>query len=353
MTESRRRVNDPSIFDRGIVVSIQYLRGLAAMAVVLSHVAGHAGLTFAAGAAGVDVFFVISGFVMWTVTSRRPTKPGPFMVDRLTRIAPPYMLLTVAVYLIASYLPGVFPNMRTSLPHMLMSALFIPHINLFGEPFPQVVPGWTLTYEIFFYILFAAGLLAPVRQRAWTCTAAIGLLVGIGLLTHSAFEAVNTYTNPLLLEFAAGLWLGVAWKSDSLPRARWGGIVLLAGLTAFAGWEILFGTQPQGFRAFVWGVPATLIVAGLLTIEQRLGLMRSPFLLLLGNASYSIYLTNVFVAAAAWRALGHISLPGYFGAAIVASAAGGVMFWRVVERPITQLARRCFHRPAMAEKLLA
>lgn len=330
---------------QGVVLSIQYLRGLAAIAVALSHVAGHAGLTFETGAAGVDVFFVISGFIMWTVASRRPTRPGPFMVDRLTRIAPPYMLLTIAIYLIASNIPGAFPNMRTNLSHMILSALFIPHIDPSGTAFPQIVPGWTLTYEIFFYLLFAVGLLAPVRRRAWVCTAAIGLLVGIGLLTHSAWAAVNTYTNPLMMEFAIGLWLGVAWDAKGLPSPRWGGAALLAGLAALVAWEFLSGVQPQGPRALVWGVPAMLIVAGALTIEQRRGLRRSRFMLLLGNASYSIYLVNVFVVAAAWRVLGHVSVAGYLVAAVVASAAGGVVFWHVVERPITRLARHWFHRP--------
>jgi exopolysaccharide production protein ExoZ len=348
----RRQANDPPSGDRGVVVSIQYLRGLAAMAVGLSHIAGHPGLTFEIGAAGVDVFFVISGFIMWTVTSRRPTKPGSFMIDRLTRIAPPYMLLTITVYLIASYIPGAFPNMRTNLSHMILSALFIPHIDLFGKAFPQIVPGWTLTYELFFYLLFAGGLLAPVRQRAWICTAVISLLVVVGLLTHSAYEAVKTYTNPLLMEFAAGLWLGVAWNAKRLPSARWGGLALLVGLTAFVAWELLSGVQPQSSRAFVWGVPAFLIVAGLVTVELRLGLVRFPLLLLLGNASYSIYLVNVFVVAATWRVLAHISVSGYFVAAIIVSAAGGVVFWRIVERPITQLARHWFHRPAIMKSLV-
>lgn len=334
--------------DRGIILSIQYLRGLAAIAVGLSHVAGHPGLAFETGAAGVDVFFVISGFVMWTVTSRRPTKPGSFLVDRLTRIAPPYMLLTIATYLVAKYIPGAFPNMRTNLSDMILSALFIPHKDLYGSAFPLIVPGWTLTYELFFYLLFAGALLAPVRRRAWICTAAISLLIGVGSLIQSDFAAVETYTNPLLLEFAAGLWLGVAYNAERLTSARWGGVSLLAGLSAFVAWEFLSGVQPGGSRAIVWGVPALLIVAGLLTIERRHGLRRSPLLLLLGNASYSLYLVNVFVVAATWRVMSHQWLPGYFLAAMIASTVVGVACWRTVERPVTQLARHWFHRPAVS-----
>ncbi len=343
----QRQVIGSSSGDRGILLSIQYLRGLAAMAVAISHIAGYPGLTSATGAAGVDVFFVISGFIMWTVTSQRTVKPGSFMIDRLTRVAPPYMLLTVAIYLIANYVPGAFPNMRTNLSHLILSALFIPHIDPYGKAFPLVVPGWTLTYEIFFYIVFSVGLLTPVRRRAWICTAAFSMLVGIGLLTHSDIEAVNTYTNPLLMEFVAGLWLGVAWNSRKLPSKQWGGIAFVAGIAALTTWEMLYGTQPIGLRALVWGVPAALIVVGLLIIEQSVGLVRSRFLLLLGNSSYSIYLVNVFVVAATWRVMSHAPIWVFFVTAIVTSIVGGVVFWRVVERPLTRLARHQFHRPTV------
>jgi len=338
--------------DRGVVLSIQYLRGLAAMAVAVSHIAGHPGLTCATGAAGVDVFFVISGFIMWTVTSQRPVKPGSFIIDRLTRVAPPYMLLTIAIYLIVNYVPGGFPNMRTNLSHMILSVLFIPHTDPYGRGFPLVVPGWTLTYEIFFYTLFAVGLLAPVRRRAWICTAVFSILVGAGLLTYSDNEAVNTYTNPLLMEFVAGLWLGVAWNAQKLPCKKWGGIAFFAGIAGLAAWEMLSGTQPLGLRALVWGLPATLIVVGLLTIEQRVRLVRSRFLLLLGNSSYSIYLVNVFVVAATWRVMNRAPILVYFVTAIVISIVGGVIFWQIVERPITRLARHRFHRPTVTGSAL-
>ena len=169
------------------------------------------------------------------------------------------------------------------------------------------------------------------------------------MLTHSDIEAVNTYANPLLMEFVAGLWLVVAWNSRKLPSKQWGGITFVAAIAAFTAWEMLYGTQPLGLRALVWGVPATLIVEGLLIIEQSVGLVRSRFLLLLGNASYSIYLVNVFVVAATWRVMRHAPVWAFFVTAIVASIVGGVIFWRVVERPHTRLARHQFYRPTVMQ----
>lgn len=332
--------------NQNTVLSIQYLRGMAALAVALSHIAGHPGLSLETGAAGVDVFFVISGFVIWTVTSRRPVKPGRFMIDRLTRIAPPYVLLTVIVYLLATYIPGAFPHMRTSLSHVILSVLFIPHIDPSGTAFPQVVPGWTLNYELFFYLVFACGLSMPQHTRIWMYTCLLSMLTLIGLLTHSDYAIVNACTNPQLMEFVAGLWLGMARSANRLPHGAWGWAALLAGAAGFVSWELLQGIQPTHWRALVWGLPSALIVGGLLTIERRAGIVQSQLALLLGNASFSIYLVNVFVVAATWRLVGPVSVPGYFASAVMTSVVGGVVYWKIVEQPITRLARHWFHRPA-------
>lgn len=329
----------------GIIYSVQYLRGLAAMAVALAHISSHTGLSFEIGSAGVDVFFVISGFIMWRITSSRTFRPGEFLANRITRIAPPYALLTVAIYLMATYVPGAFPNMRTSLSHAVMSLLFIPHIDHFGTAFPQIAPGWTLNYEVFFYLVFAASLLASAGVRIWVCTGTLVILALVGLTTDSSIEAVDAYTSPLLLEFVAGLWLGVAWNRDWLPRATWGWAAVMAGLAGLAAWELRQGRQPLDLRPLVWGVPATLIVGGLLTVERRAGMTHSRLALLLGNASFSIYLVNVFVVAAIWRMLSSAPLPGYFVAAVVGSVVSGVVFWRLVEQPSIRLCRAWIQRP--------
>jgi exopolysaccharide production protein ExoZ len=332
--------------DRGVLLSIQYLRVVAALGVVLSHIAGHAHFSLQTGAAGVDIFFVISGFIMWTVTAQRPVPPGRFMLDRVTRIAPPYVLLTAVVYLAARHLPDAFPDMRTSLHHAVLSMLFIPHRDPYGTAFPLIIPGWTLIYEMFFYAVFALALLAPRARRAVLCSCVLAALVVLGASLHSRIVAVDTYTNPLLLEFVAGLWLGVAWQSDRLPGRAWAWLALLLGAAALLFWHLLAGFQPDAWRAIIWGLPATMIVGGVLALERRGGIPRSRLLLLLGNASYSIYLTNVFIIAAASRVLGKVSVPLYLVAAVVAVLAGGVVFWHLIERPLTHLSRQLIRRPS-------
>lgn len=271
------------------------------MAVVASHVA-HG--RFEAGALGVDVFFVISGFIMWTVTADRSVAPRAFLADRATRIAPPYILLTLAVYGVGTTVPGAFPNMQTPFSHLALSLLFIPHPDPYGTWYPLIVPGWTLVYEAGFYLLFAACLLVPERHRAQICIIALAILM---VASNKA----------RLLEFAAGVAL-----------ARWGLPIALAWDAHIPRWRLF---------------------------------------LLLGDASYGIYLTHVFVVATVWRMFGALSLsdgswikthggvnrnvvaatwrvlslvstPLYAAVALVASAAVGVAWWRWVERPLTRLA---------------
>ena len=284
---------------------------------------------------------------MWQITSRRSFQPGEFLVNRLTRIAPPYALLTMFVYLVATYVPNAFPNMRTSLSHAVLSMLFIPHTDKFGTAFPQIAPGWTLNYEVFFYLVFAICLWATVRVRIWICTGALGVLALIGAMTDSSFAAINTYTSPLLLEFVAGLWLGVAWNKNRLPPAVWGWASVVAGLAMLAAWELRDGTQPADLRPLVWGLPSALIVGGLLTIERRVGMPHSSLALLLGDASFSIYLVNVFIVAAIWRLLSPVSLAGYFVAATIGSVVAGIVFWRLVELPTIRFCRAAIRHPKL------
>lgn len=244
------------------------------MGVVASH-AAHG--RFEVGVLGVDVFFAISGFIMWSVTWNRLVTPGAFLHDRVTRIAPPYLLLTLAMYVIATTVPGVFPHILTPVSHLVLSLLFVPHPDPYGTWYPLLVPGWTLIYEAGFYLLFAACLAVPKRHRFDTCICALILLAtALGL--------------PRLLEFGLGIAV-----------ARWA-------------------------------------MPGVLALERHMPRWRLP--VLLGNASYGIYLTHVFVVAACWRVLGPVSVPLTVGVALVGAALGGVIWWRWIEVPLTRFMRR-------------
>ena len=347
MHTTAHRRDDPALYPgrTDVILSIQYLRGIAALLVAIHHVGNHAGISFEVGAAGVDLFFVISGFIMWTVTSERQPGPGPFLADRITRIAPPYILLTILTYVVARTIPAIFPNMRTDLTHVVLSVLFIPHVDPQGTRFPQIVSGWTLNYEMFFYVVFAAMLLVPKRVRAGAATAVLVLLPTAGLLIGSSSPVAAAYTSPLLLEFLGGIWLGVAWRAEWRPRLGFGVASLAAGMAGFTAWQLLLGTDPGPWRALAWGVPAWLVVGGALATERCITFPRAWLPLLTGNASYSIYLVNAFTTAAAWRMMRTTPLPIYYLVGIALSLTGGIVFWYMVERPVTRLIRQWFRRP--------
>ena len=323
----------------GEVRSIQYLRGLAAIGVLVFHAADRAGGSFGLGAAGVDVFFVISGFIMWVVTCRRTPSPGRFLLRRFERIVPLYWGMTLAVAAAAILIPHAFPAMRPTFSHVGLSLLFAPHRDTTGLIAPLIVPGWTLNYEMFFYLLFAGGLLAPTRLRPWVISSALLALVAIRPLGDATHPLWATYTNPLLLEFGAGVWLGRAWSADRLP-GRWvaGGLLALgvAGFIASA----LSGADIEPVRLLAWGAPALALVTGAVGLERRGLAPRLAPLRLLGDASYSIYLAHGLAISAAFRLsqmAGLTSPAVQFALSLAAGVAGGLAVYQLAEKPLMRL----------------
>lgn len=324
------------------LVSIQYLRAVAAIAVLIFHAADRMGWRFGVGAAGVDIFFVISGFIMWVIGSRRSPTPATFLLRRAERIVPLYWLVTLALagtWLVA---PRLFPHLQPTPRHVVLSLLFVPHADPSGLIAPLVEPGWTLTYEVFFYIVFAATLAAPSRWRLAVLTGALASLTALGAVIGSTNPIMQTYTHPLLLEFLAGVWIGQAW-SRGVGLPWWTCMLMLASGVVALGAADLALLDVERWRTVLWGGPAVLIVGGALGLE-RLGRWphwRIPKLL--GDASYSIYLVHGLAIAAALRiapaVLGNARAP-IFVALVAAGLFGGVVCYLAVERPLTRALQR-------------
>lgn len=312
--------NDP----RTTLTSIQYLRGLAALAVV----AMHTGWTYSGiGAAGVDVFFVISGFIMVHV-SRREVTPTVFLRARVLRVVPLYWLLTLV---------GVALAGLDDIPRILASLAFWPHAGFDGRDYPVLIPGWTLNYEVFFYLAFAVTLLLQARLRLPVLSLGLAGLVALGIAIHPAQAAAATYTGPLLLEFLGGAWLCQAWQRGWVPRGRWGlalsalgALVLLAqaGIGPFEGW-----------RCLTWGLPSLLIVAGALGAEAGGRLPRILGLRQMGDASYALYLTHLMVQKPLLPILHPLPLPMALPLVILTCVAVALAVHRWVEVPLGAMLR--------------
>ncbi|HEY4032058.1 MAG TPA: acyltransferase, partial [Caulobacteraceae bacterium] len=249
--------------------SIQILRAAAALSVALFHAAqwSHLGshLDFAVAAAGVDVFFVISGFVLWTACEARPPGSAAFLLARAGRILPLYLIVTLVVFAAALLAPMALPIVLPEGRHLVLSLLLLPHTDPAGGPFPLLPTGWTLTYEAFFYLVMALALASPRDRRLQIVS---GLLLAASLVGFGYHGWYTLLANPLLLEFLAGIALARAWaKGDiaRLPRVC-GPLMIATGLAVLAACQ-LSGLRDDFLRPFVWGPPAALIVAGALKLE--------------------------------------------------------------------------------------
>jgi exopolysaccharide production protein ExoZ len=317
--------------------------------VVVFHATAKAGLHFPVGEAGVDLFFVLSGFLMVAITDS-DSRPVAFLSDRLRRIAPIYWLATSVV--LAGALIGTFPSIRLSAWHIVSSYLFIPSVSPSnGHIWPLLVPGWTLNYEMMFYVLFAGTLLLPSASRIPTLTAVICGLVLLGVLLQPSGALGATYSNPIMLEFVAGAWIGVLWKrKDPWPVVRCWPLITLA-LTILA--ASVFRTGDDA-RLFLYGLPAMLLVIAMLGFERTgHGIPHHPLRGLIGDASYSIYLWHTLAISIAAKLCGYLGLPPLMIAAVgvTAGMTTGVMAFHLIEKPLLRLlkpARTSHTVPAMA-----
>jgi exopolysaccharide production protein ExoZ len=354
----QRRASSDSAASRELL-SIQYLRAVAAIAVLVFHAAQRAGTGFGPGAAGVDIFFVISGFIMWVISARRPPTPVVFLVRRAVRIVPLYWLVTLGVAATAIFVPSLFPHMKPTIGHIARSIFFIPHADPDGDIAPLIVPGWTLNYEIFFYLAFALSLTLAGKQRIRALTAMLGALVVAGLVLHPTTPVLSTYTDPLLLEFLAGVWLGKAWIDGLRLHPAFGIAAMALGLAIYAG--VAFAAiDVAPIRLFAWGAPAFLIVAGAIALEPVREWKLPKFL---GDASYSIYLVHGLALAFCMHILAALrleTLPIVLIVCVLGGIAVGSACYWFIERPLLRLFHHARRRPmpspasdALATRVLA
>jgi exopolysaccharide production protein ExoZ len=316
--------------------SIQYLRALAALAVVVFHAGERTGLHFTIGAAGVDVFFVVSGFIMMAISDGRPDTPAGFFRNRLFRIAPAYWAATSAMVIGA--IVGLFPNLQLDPGNVLGSFFFIPVPSPNNDHlWPVLVQGWTLNYEIFFYAIFALVLFLKPSMRLAALAIIFGLIALIGIVAKPANQTLAFYTAPIILEFVAGAALAKLWKHGRLPPASVGLALVCLAIAGFATIQVM----KLEFDAWTCGPLAFMLVLGALSIEVRGRLPAMPGLTYLGDSSYSIYLWHTFAVSVVVQVGLALSLSPLM-LLIVATMLGtlvGIAGYECFERPVNMLLR--------------
>ena len=345
------------------IVSIQYLRGVAALLVVFHHAVGQfkgveTWFPTSVGATGVDIFFVISGFVMTYTTAERPMKAWDFLSRRLLRIVPLYWILTLFTAGLLLILPKLVRESQFTIPSFLLSLFFVPHMNpgLPTEISPMLKLGWTLNYEMFFYLVFSCFLGLSAVRRTLAVTVVFAALVGAVVVLGLRAPALLFYGAPIVFEFALGCAVGCLDFQGLLVRAPRMGASVTLGLGISL---LLVGSADvkTWSRFLACGVPATLIVAGVVSLE-RTGAVhgRDRILSFLGDASYSIYLGHLYAIIlfrVVWEKLhlpteSLVSALLFVFAGVVAGGGSGAMLYQFVERPLNRLAKREFLKHSTA-----
>jgi len=350
-----------------MLVYIQILRFAAALAVVAFHVWGIAPRFIAVPADtptlglwqaghGVDLFFVISGFIIYYATAAHaargaPPTPAAFLRRRVERIVPLYFFAIAIVTLLALLLPAIFDTPGWYTPnHVLKSLAFISFTD--GE-MPVVFVGWSLEYEMYFYLVVA--LLMALTHHVWrnivllfSALTIVGQVPGVArFLGHYGF-----FTDALILEFIFGVMVGVVFVHGKRANDANGRIMLLAAAAAAV---TLAVTDPSS-RALAFGLPSAALVAAAAWINLKRTASSWPERALerLGDASFSIYLAQVNTVVFAAQAVAYLA-PAIHPLLLVAVTSAmvvlaGLALNIAVERPLLKLCRNIGRDNAAASR---
>ncbi|MCJ2083455.1 acyltransferase family protein [Methylobacterium sp. J-090] len=350
------------------IVSVQVLRGLAALMVVFGHAQHHAlvqsmkiGGTFERvhllpWGAGVDIFFVISGFIMVYASEGLFGRQGAateFLGRRVARIVPLYWIFT-ALYVVVVTIGLAGTTKDVAGPSAILASFAFWPAYAAGRdiPLPVLELGWTLNYEMFFYLIFAA-FVGLRRERAVMAVAVtLGALVVGGMVTQPSAAAPFFWTRPIVLEFGIGMGIALLVRNGVRLPGLARGVLLVGGVAILvvdpidSAHQAMNWTTPNDlWRVLGWGLPAALIVAAAVLGRQAGPSPLSKLGLLVGDASYVLYLSHPFVIvgirkAAQWGGLeGPSMLWPMVIVTVVGSCAVAVLIHRVLEKPLTRFVQ--------------
>ena len=340
--------------------NIQILRGLAALMVAVFHLTAsliHADMpnplpNLDLGNFGVDLFFVISGFIMFYTAGADvgPAAPRRFLVRRFIRVIPIYWIFTSIAFWGMARDYGSAPISTFQRWHVLASYLFIPFREL--EDQSDVAPiygvGWTLQYEMMFYVCFAAAMLLAPKLRLSLLSGGFVVLVLAGRALSLPLP-LSFWADPIILEFVFGM--AIAWVARSgatMPAAA--ALALGAAAVGVLALETAADVGAEALRALWWGLPAAAMVSAAVFARSSPGGRPARALERalegLGDASYSLYLVhpfiyNTMIGLCRGAILGHrLQFRVFLPMMLVGAVLAALVCYRLVERPLTRALQK-------------
>ena len=278
-----------------MIKNLQFLRAIASLLVVIFH---NQFIPYKFGLFGVDLFFVISGFIVTNVIFKNSKK---FFLKRLIRILPTYYIFTLIV-IILYHFNFLEANLIVNFSSIIKSMLFIPYS--FSNSGPILSNGWTLNYEMFFYLITSFSILLfkkPIQIVIFCiCILILFCIAPYCIFNNSNYinYYLNYYSNPIIIEFLLGIIVFLIIQKSKLIIKN-NIISIISKLTIF----ILFGLmiimeiyQFQQYRLFFYGIPSSILVLCYILTENKFKQTKIYlFFVKLGDASYIMYLLHPLI----------------------------------------------------------
>lgn len=291
---------------------IQWLRAIAAILVVITHFTGKAYSVklldheFSSGAIGVDIFFIISGFIMMYVSDLKKQYPIKFILNRFIRILPVHYFFLFILIIIFLIKPDVI-NSSVSKTYVWESFLLVPALRNDAEYLNPVI--WTLCYEMMFYLIFCVSLnLKNLTTSAIATTLVISAIVFSGFFYKGDNIYISAATDSISLEFCYGMLLYVFYKKGFLTF-HW----LLPLMLSIILYFVL--KQFDFYRFIKLGILSALIFISFLNMKNS----KITFLNFLGKISYEIYICHIMVISASYLILFRLGVFNIFAYATLTS----------------------------------
>lgn len=323
--------------------SIQALRGMASIFIILEHVR-----FLQCGAFGVDIFFAISGFMIMYSTHENTEF---FLRKRLLRILPLYYLMTLGTFVLLLLVPSMFEQTQANPIYLMKSLLFIPFDIGGGVLQPLMRVGWTVNCEMFFYLLFFFALRISHKYRGVICAGFLMVIVLLAQILPLDFAPLTFYGNPVMLEFVLGMISYAILHKLYEYHAQKGlpslckPLSLLLSIGLFAG---LVLSKPHinilGFRRILyWGLPGVILL--LCFFVMGLYWRMPGWSVMPGNISFSVYLIHYYPVLFLDRVVFDFSAASPFSligvvVSVVICVGAGWLCWFLIEKKLTGFLRR-------------